>query len=295
MPAMDGSYSIENDTLAFRPSFPLSPGVRYRAVFRPSSGAPIEAVFDGPARSVTPTARVTRIFPTATVVPENLLKLYIHFSAPMSRSEAWKRLHLIDLAARKPVELPFLEIEQELWDRDHRRLTVLFDPGRIKRGLVPINEVGPALVRGRKYALVVDAAWKDANGVPMTESARKEFTVGADDRNAVEPKRWKITSPVSGARTPLVIDFGEPLESALVEHSITVSGVDGAVEISRNESRWMFTPTNPWKAGNFRLVVDRALEDLAGNRVGRVFDVDTFGRISKEITQETVSVPFRIR
>jgi hypothetical protein len=292
---MDGSYSIQDDTLVFRPSFPLSSGVRYRAIFRPPSGPPVEAVFDGPVRSLAPIARVTHIFPSAGVLPANLLKLYIHFSAPMSRSEAWQRIHLIDTGAGKPVELPFLEIEQELWDRDHRRLTVLFDPGRIKRGLVPINEVGPALVKGRKYALVVDASWKDANGAPMIETGRKEFTVGADDRTAVEPKRWKITTPASGTQSPLVIDFGEPLESALAEHSITVDGIEGAVAISKDESRWSFTPSSPWKSGNHRLVVDRALEDLAGNRVGRVFDVDTFGRISKEITQETVSVPFRIR
>ena len=37
-----------------------------------------------------------------------------------------------------------------------------------------------------------------------------------------------------------------------------------------------------------------ALEDLAGNRVGRVFDVDTFGEVTRQITKEKTTLTFRI-
>jgi hypothetical protein len=50
----------------------------------------------------------------------------------MSRGEAYRRVHLLDATGR-PINLAFLEIEQELWDPEGRRLTLLFDPGRVKR------------------------------------------------------------------------------------------------------------------------------------------------------------------
>jgi hypothetical protein len=41
--------------------------------------------------------------------------------------------------------------------------------------------------------------------------------------------------------------------------------------------------------------VQKALEDLAGNRIGRAFDVDTFAPITKAIAGETVVLPFHPR
>jgi hypothetical protein len=141
-PPMIGKSSMEGGILIFRPRFPLAAGLQYRAVFQPPGGARIEAVFDGPKKDVSVTTRVENVYPSTDRLPANQLKLYIEFSAPMSRGEAWKRIHLLDEAGH-PIELPFVEIEQELWDPSYQRLTVLFDPGRIKRGLVPTIEVGP--------------------------------------------------------------------------------------------------------------------------------------------------------
>ncbi len=153
MAPMLGAYSVEAGVLEFRPRFPLAPGVRYRAVFHPPGGSAVEASFDGPKKSVDATTRVEHIYPSAAVLPSNLLKMYIVFSAPMSRGEAWKRIHLLDEAGR-PVIGAFLEIDQELWDPELRRLTVLFDPGRIKRDLVPNLQNGVPVVEGHKYTLL---------------------------------------------------------------------------------------------------------------------------------------------
>jgi hypothetical protein len=144
LPPMLGSYTVENGSLIFRPRFPLAPGVTTRAVFR-APGAPIieVAVFDAAVSVLTASTRVLNVYPSTDLLPDNQLKFYLHFSASMSRGEAWRRIHLLDQDG-KAVELPFLEVDQELWDREYRRLTVLFDPGRIKRGLLPLEEVGPA-------------------------------------------------------------------------------------------------------------------------------------------------------
>src|SRR5262249_40392957 len=120
IPAMVGSYSFERGVLVFRPRFPLSPGVQYRAVSRSASG-PVAGVFDGAKRSGEAGARVEHIYPSANVLPSNLLKMYIIFSAPMSRGEAWKRIHLLD-SKGKGIKGAFLEIDQELWDPEMRRL-----------------------------------------------------------------------------------------------------------------------------------------------------------------------------
>ena len=60
---------------------------------------------------------MTHVYPSRAMLPENLLRLYIHFSAPMSRGEAYRRIRLLD-ATGKPVDDPFLELDEELWSRD---------------------------------------------------------------------------------------------------------------------------------------------------------------------------------
>ncbi len=107
--------------------------------------------------------RLRPFIPRATILPENLLRFYIHFSAPMSRGEAYHRIKLLD-ATGKPVADPFLELGEELWSNDGTRFTLLFDPGRIKRGLKPREEVGPVLEAGKSYCLVIDRDWPDATG-----------------------------------------------------------------------------------------------------------------------------------
>ena len=151
MPPLAGSYAVENGTLVFRPTYPLAAGPRYRAVFR-GAGTPIEKTFDGPARSVTPSARVERVYPSADVLPSNQLRLYIYFSRPMSRGEAEQRIHVLD-ADGKPLRGVFLP-GQELWDPNNRRLTMTFDPGRIKRDLTSNKAMGPPIAEGKRYTLL---------------------------------------------------------------------------------------------------------------------------------------------
>jgi hypothetical protein len=85
----------------------------------------------------------------------------------------------------------------------------------------------------------------------------------------------------------------------LLSHAIQVMGPDGKVvagtqAIDRGETRWTFTPAVKWAAGEYQLQVDTALEDLAGNRIGRAFDVDVFDQGAERITRKTVSLAFRI-
>ena len=54
-----------------------------------------------------------------------------------------------------------------------------------------------------------------------------------------------------------------------------IPGVSGKAAIGPGETEWRFQPDRPWKAAEHQLVINMALEDLAGNRIGRPFDVET--------------------
>ncbi len=294
-PALMGSYGVERGVLTFTPRFPLAAGMHYRAVFRVGGSAQVVADFDGPKLDRTATARVEHVYPSTNTLPANQLKLYLFFSAPMARGEAWRRVHLIDNQDGKEAELPFLELNQELWDPEYKRLTVLFDPGRIKRGLVPNKEDGPPLMEGHEYTFVIDADWMDARGVRMAEGFRKTFRVVAADRNPPESKNWRLTAPKAGSRDAVTIDFGKAMDYALLTRLVDVPGVSGTVAVGRAEHEWLFTPAQPWKVGQYRVEVGMELEDLSGNRVGRAFDVDTFNKVTEHIEKKTVSLPFRVK
>jgi hypothetical protein len=292
-PPILGSYSIENGSLVFRPRFPLAAGVRARAVFHPPHGAPVSAVFEIPKAEVTVSTRVRHVYPSTDLLPDNQLKFYVFFSAPMRRGDAWQHIHLLDEKGAA-VDLPFLELDQELWDRDYQRLTVLFDPGRIKRGLLPLQEAGPAIEDGKHYTLVIDKDSRDANGAALTEGFRKPFRVGPADRSPPDPAQWRISAPQANTSGALVVDFPKPMDYALLLRLLNVPGIEGTVTVDRQETEWRFVPSQPWKAGDYSVAVDTALEDLAGNRIGRAFDVDTFERVSEHLSRKTISLPFRI-
>jgi hypothetical protein len=198
------------------------------------------------------------------------------------------------------VELPFLEIVQELWDRENRRLTVLFDPGRIKRGLARRQQMGPALVEGREYSLVVDRDFQDAQGVPMRAEFRKQFRVTPSDRVPPDTAQWRLTAPQAHTADALVVEFDKPMDWAMLQRAFAVQDSDGRVAgtatVGREETEWRFVPTAPWKPGSYQLVVDLSLEDLAGNRIGRAFDVDLdqFNSVTEHIELKTSSLEFRV-
>jgi hypothetical protein len=217
----------------------------------------------------------------------------------MSRGEAYRRIRLLD-ASGKAIAEPFLELDEELWSTDGKRFTLLFDPGRIKRGLKPREEVGPVLEQGKSYTLVVNRGWPSARGVPLPGEVRRAFRVGPPDETSPDPKTWKVRPPAAGTLNRLTVMFPEPLDHALARRLISVLDpqgrvVAGEVAILEHETLWSMSPRGEgWKPGEYRLEVGADLEDLAGNSVARPFEVDLVGPISSRVESSTVRVPFRI-
>jgi hypothetical protein len=320
LPPLWGSYRLDGDIIRFEPRFPLQPGMTYRAEFDPAgltaltdeltranrgaiapprSAAKLSVDYSPPQRVSRSSTRVISVWPSRDLLPENLLRFYISFSAPMSRGEAYRRIKLIDAATGKPVDAPFLELDEELWSPDGTRFTLLFDPGRIKRGLKPREEVGPVLEDSKSYSLLIEANWPDAMGDRLVSPFRKNFRVGQSDETSPEPKNWKISAPRANTCEPLEVRFPESLDRALLDRLISVQNamacaVPGQISTGEFETSWRFTPRDPWKVGDYSLKIGTELEDLAGNSVARPFEVDVAGPISGRITTDTVALPFRV-
>jgi hypothetical protein len=306
LPPMLGSYQLQSNTLRFEPQFPLEPGLTYRATFRPervpgkpSGGKMITAVFRLPARESKPTTVVSRVYPSAAILPENLLKFYLHFSAPMSRGHIYEHIHLRD-AAGNDIELPFLEIDEELWDPTMTRLTLFIDPGRIKREINPLEAIGPALEEGKRFTFVIDRAWKDGAGNPLRETFQKPFTVGPADRVPPDPADWIIAPPKTATLDPLSMTFPEPMDHALAERMIRVLDESGALlegksAMENQERRWTFIPIRPWRPGSYELSVQTTIEDLAGNNIGKPFEVDLVEPAQRRMVHSTLKLSFKVR
>jgi hypothetical protein len=298
VPALLGNYRVENGALVFAPQFPLQAGMSYRAVARIPGNAPISSVFSIPKPDATPTTVVERVYPSADTLPENQLKFYIHFSSGMAKGFAYEHVSLIDESGAR-VDAPFLELGEELWDPTGRRFTLFFDPGRIKRGLLSQQELGIALHEGKRYTLLIDKGWKDAQGRPLVADFRKTFTVGPADRQPIDLKAWTIRAPQSDTRNVLTISFPEPLDHAILHREIDIvtstgTVITGGVEVGPGERSWIFTPDAPWKKGAYVARVGATLADLAGNMVNRPFEIDVFDKVDENLNRVTQSLEFKI-
>jgi hypothetical protein len=170
-------------------------------------------------------------------------------------------------------------MEPELWDRRRQRLTLLLDPGRIKRGLAPNLEAGYPLTEGVPFRLQISTHFRDARGRPLREGAERRYHVGPAVRRRIDPGQWRLSAPSAGSLDPLTVEFERPLDHALLQHSLRVIGPDeadvaGYAAVGLGESSWQFTPASPWREGSHQLETARDLEDLAGNSPVRVFDRD---------------------
>jgi len=306
-PAVAGSYRAGVDRVVFEPAFPFRSGVHYRAVFRPRAlsnpgrdrQTNLSSAFFLPAPVAESTTRLLAILPSAGRLPENLLKFYLQFSAPMSRGGIYRHITLRTRSG-EAVELPFLEIDEELWDPTMSRLTLFLDPGRIKRGVQPLEEVGSSLEAGKTYVLRVDRAWQDARGAPLMDSLEKTFQVATADRDPPDPAQWKVRPPSAGSHEPLVIEFPEAMDAGVTRRTLIVKDPDGnavagRVELQDEERRWTLAPDRPWAAGRHRLRYPPWLEDLAGNNIGKAFDVDVFEEVRPRPPKEILETPFDVR
>ncbi|WP_327287858.1 hypothetical protein [Streptomyces sp. NBC_01198] len=208
-----------------------------------------------------------RISPQAGVLPANTLRFYLHFPRPGEARFDRDRLWLLD-QEEQVVREPFLVLSSELWSVDGRRLTVLMEPGRIKRGLGADPSHEAALVVGRTYSLVVTA---------LGQTARHTFRVSDPVLEAVDETHWSLVSPPAGSLDPVVVNFDRVMDAALCQDEIAVLAPSGEVVRTHvspapDGTAARIIPSHPWRAGEHRLLVSERLEDVCGNRLGEALD-----------------------
>ncbi|MEE3369938.1 MAG: hypothetical protein VX346_11395 [Planctomycetota bacterium] len=286
-----GRYTQSAREIVFTPRFSFRPGLSYEVHWQGTR--PVRQLVKIPAVD-KPAPELLALYPSSTRVPENLLRLYLQFSQPMTQGDSYRHIQLLN-ASGKAVDLPFLEVGEELWDPTGTRLTVLFDPGRIKRGLKPREELGPIMEEGECYTLTISQRWRDANGRPLKQGLRRLWQATAPDHRQPAPEKWQVSRPRAGGRDPLTVRFPAPLDYAMLARVVAVvspqgESVAGEVKVDQQETRWRFIPKQQWQAGSYRLVIDSTLEDVAGNSIKRPFEVDIFRRIEKREKVDTVDL-----
>ena len=282
-PPVAGRYAIADGAIRFTPMFPLDPGRPYTAVFDPRAvpggalGAvpKVSRVVSIPAGAPSAPVTVATVYPTANAVPANLLRMYIEFSGPMGSRGGQDYVSIKD-ARDQEISDALLPLDTALWNPEHTRFTVLFDPGRVKRGILPNRRMGRPLTPGETFTLIVRAGWPDAHGVPMVSTFQREYRVGPPIERGLDPRAWTIAAPGAGSREPLTVEFPWPLDRALLQRALTVAlgdaPVAGDVTVPSGERRWLFTPRGAWQAGSYAVVAQPELEDVAGNRIGHAFE-----------------------
>jgi hypothetical protein len=283
LPDVAGRYLLFEDEVQFIPHFPFERNVKYCVIFDPQpldvpiAGEPLNLEFQIPSeQQETARTEVTNVFPSSEILPENLLRFYVCFSNSMQRGRALEEISLLD-SHGLPVADALYRAPLELWDRNMRHLTVLLDPGRLKRWVGPNVELGPPLKAGQKYTLEVGSGMIDLHGRPLREIIRKHFVAGDPVRQCISLKDWKILPPVTDTRQALVILFPGPLDWALLFRTIAVESADGAViegqvAVDQCERRWSFTPSSSWIAGRYSIRIGSTLEDVCGNSLSGAFD-----------------------
>ena len=247
----------------------------------------------GACKAPAPPPGVEAVYPTADTLPENVLRMYVTFSTPMKVQGNLERIALLDPGGNE-VEGAIFNNAYELWDHDQKQWTLIFDPARIKTGLVAHETLGRVLVPGHTYQLVIRDL-EDVNHRPMVQPYIKHFHVAAADTTPPDIDLWDITAPQAGSLLPLVVTFPDiidwfSLQQRLVLIDRSKDAVRGQVAVGTNETVWLFRPEDPWVAGEYTLYINTRLADPAGNNLNGLFDHKT-GSLNYEQEGETIRLP----
>ena len=215
---------------------------------------------------------VAQVYPDGDVVPENQLRLYIHFSAPMGLKGGLDYVQLLDEHGHRRSIDPFLPLDAEFWNDDRTRYTVFFDPGRQKRGILPNQRDGTV---ARRQAVATRSSssreWRDGNGlaaeggvpahVPRRSADERPLDVNGAGRSRAPPRGTRDAADGDVSRAAR----SRPAAARARRHRRRRRSSDRRrrAASSAGETRWTFTPRDA-VAG--RHVSARRAGDARGSR-----------------------------
>lgn len=301
---MAGRYTVD-DSLRFFPSSPFDAGREYDVRFDPArvsraglSAHATTATIAIPDTNHSPSTRVSAVYPGSDLVPENLLRMYVVFSRPMGQQGGQDYITFFDDNGREAPDV-VVPLATDPWNAERTRYTIILDPARVKREILPNRAIGRALHNGTGLTLVVKRDWPDAHGLPLTTEFHHRFRIGPAEEHALSTGQWRVAPPAVGTRDPVTVTFPRPLDFGLLQRSLSVqrsdSNIPGRGRVGPAEIWWQFVPDSEWQRGPYMLKVEPMLEDLAGNRIGRAFDRVSRGEPVRAEGGVPVFVPFIVK
>lgn len=295
---VQGVFSEYEDYLIFTPYYPFENGLTYTVRTKDfDTDKYLFSTFILELSKRQDVAELLHIYPSAEELPENLLRFYLYFNTPMRKGEALQHIYLVDSKGNTDTQA-FMQFKQELWSADGKRLTLLFDPGRIKRGVSTNLELGPALLEGNTYQLVISGEWQDVYGHKLGANVTKTFNVRAAYRTAIDINSWDVNKPEAESIQPITIQLDRIMDHALVQSMIQIkiednNDIEGSWKISESGSVLYFSPDEKWQKGNYEIVLDTGLEDVTGNNLNSLLD-DQLKPDQNTLRKTNFSIKFEI-
>ncbi|MEM8728705.1 MAG: hypothetical protein AAGF79_02215 [Pseudomonadota bacterium] len=263
---------IERDQaghIVLRSTWPLMAGQAYDLHLDGASG-PLTIPISVPADKTVGQVGVSQVAPSGDHWPANTLRFHISFATPMARGQVEDFVSLIDAAGRT-VPRAFLNLGVELWSADQKRLTVMFDPGRLKRGVGPNAKLGAPLVEGETYAIRVSASMADATNRPLSSTTEHWFVAGPAEHRSLNATDWLLSRTSNEIR----VRFDRSMDTQSVVSMLRLREVGGDLVAKQsvfvgNSLIWHWPGMDPDK--DFELVVGPGLEDVSGNTICAPFD-----------------------
>lgn len=284
-PAVIGTYKIVDNHLAFSPKFLPDPKVRYFVTFSYphlaellASSLTEQAIYSDivsfePPETTQP--EITSVTPNLEIVPANLLRFYVFFSAPMGLENPYDFIKIEDKEGNILVD-PFVIVPEGLWNIDRTRLTLLLHPGRIKQGVGPNMTEGDILRAGNIYTLKIDSNWKGASGEPLKASFSRPINASNPLRKAINVNLWALKAEQNQFGI-LTIVTDHPLDQPLAKRMLFIRNKEGKILPSQVE---FTSPENirilwrPDGSKELELHIDPRLEDVCGNTPLYAFDLE---------------------
>lgn len=286
-----GIFKKNDQSVTFVPEFPFLQNVRY--VLKYSNGV---AEFSIPTENENKPI-VTQVYPTSNKLPENLLRMYIQFSKPMKTINNLKHIKLFDDTGEEVKGVIFNNV-YELWNDAQTQLTIIFDPARVKTGLIANELLGRVLKPNQTYHLVINNL-QDVYGNYLKESYTKTFSVIKEDIVSPNTDLWKIELPNINTNEDLKISFANSIDMMSLLHKIRIYNSDneiikGSIRIGKEEKTIELLPEEKWVKGNYLLKINSRLSDPSGNNLNGLFD-HAIGSLKNNQEGKVIEIPLYIK
>lgn len=210
-------------------------------------------------------------FPSAGTVPANLLRIQVRMESPLPYAPGIDAFRLDDPSGA-PIVDPFYDIP--VLSQDGLVVSLLLHPGRVKTGVAPNLEVGPALWTGQVVTL---------RGAGPMAGLSQTWRIGPPLMTAIDAATWDLSRPRQGSRLPFVVRFNRPLDANAAAY-LAIADASGArlrgeAAFIEGEQAWRFIPERPWGTGRYALRAHANLEDVAGNRLCAPFEAPGLSRL----------------